>query len=147
MIATKQAKEEKEAALGNGDARRTFQSFKLPKAPLTYHYATEESPPEVPELTVYVEGRAWERVDSFYGQAADAEVYIVREDADGNSWVQFGDGQTGSRLPSGLKNVSAQYFSGTGAYGAMKAGAKGQRQAAHRGGLGDRPSGGHLGGK
>jgi hypothetical protein len=26
---------------------------------------------------------------------------VVREDADGKSFVQFGDGRTGARLPSG----------------------------------------------
>ena len=29
----------------------------------------------------------------------------MREDADGRSFVQFGDGETGARLPSGVENV------------------------------------------
>ena len=48
-------------------------------------------------------GRRWTRVDSLFAQGPDAEVYIVREDADGSSWVQFGDGGgfgTGSRAAS-----------------------------------------------
>ena len=31
------------------------------------------------------------------------EIYIVREDAEGRSFVQFGDGETGARLPSGVE--------------------------------------------
>ncbi|UCD63153.1 MAG: hypothetical protein JSW34_10410, partial [Candidatus Zixiibacteriota bacterium] len=39
-----------------------------------------------------------------------------------NSHVQFGDGITGSRLPSGKGNVIAKYRSGSGAYGELRAG-------------------------
>jgi predicted phage baseplate assembly protein len=55
-----------------------------------------------------------------FGRGAKEEIYIVREDADGNSWVQFGDGITGARLPSGIDNIVAAFRSGTGAYGALK---------------------------
>jgi predicted phage baseplate assembly protein len=34
--------------------------------------------------------------------------------------VQFGDGKTGARLPSGVKNVAARYRTGQGAHGALK---------------------------
>jgi predicted phage baseplate assembly protein len=71
-------------------------------------------------LEVYVDGRMWARVDTLFGQPPDAEVYIVREDAEGASWVQFGDGQTGKRLPSGVDNVVARYRTGTGAFGPLK---------------------------
>ncbi|MCP4117247.1 MAG: hypothetical protein GY737_17995 [Desulfobacteraceae bacterium] len=113
---------EKDAVLGNGDSRRTFQTFKLPKSPLTYHLSSGETPPEVPELKVYVNDRLWKRVASFFGRGSGEEIYIVREDAKGESWVQFGDGKTGARLPSGIKNVAAKYRTGTGAYGALKDG-------------------------
>src|SRR4029453_4030171 len=45
------------------------------------------------------------------------------------SWVQFGDGVTGARLPSGLKNVVAVYRTGTGAFGPLKPKSKGQAGA------------------
>lgn len=114
-----QGKAEKEAVLGNGDNRATFQTFKLPKAPLTYLLDPGGTPPEAPELQLYVDGRLWSRVDAFFGQAADAQVYIVREDANGESWVQFGDGKTGARLPTGVGNLVALYRSGQGAYGTL----------------------------
>jgi hypothetical protein len=34
--------------------------------------------------------------------------------------VQFGDGKTGARVPSGVKNVTAVFRSGTGAFGKLK---------------------------
>lgn len=126
LVEAAQGKSEKESVLGSGDNRETFQTFKLPKAPLTYFIAKDDFPPEVPELQVYVSGRLWTRVPSFYGHGHKERIYIVREDANGNSWVQFGDGKTGSRLPSGLKNVVARYRTGTGAYGPLKDGANPQ---------------------
>ena len=120
VITTTQGKSENEAVLGNGDSRQSFQSFKLPKSPLTYLSIADEDPPESPELTVFVEEIQWERVTTLFNSGPDDEVYIVREDEEGNSWVQFGDGITGKRLPSGIKNVKAQFRTGTGAYGPLK---------------------------
>jgi predicted phage baseplate assembly protein len=118
-----QGKAENEVPLGNGDARARFQTFKIPKTPLTYLHSMGATPPQAPELDVRVNGRLWQRVPSLYGRAASDEVYIVREDADGSSYVQFGDGETGARLPSGIQNVRASYRSGNGAHGPLKPGA------------------------
>ncbi|MEJ2552019.1 MAG: hypothetical protein P8Z34_15195 [Anaerolineales bacterium] len=120
LIEATQGKSERNKVLGNGDSRQRFQTFKLPKTPLTYHTVSSETPPEVPELKIYVDGRLWKRVPTFFTSAADDEVYIVREDHEGVSWVQFGDGKTGKRLPSGLKNVVAEYRTGNAAYGVLK---------------------------
>lgn len=120
LVEATQGKREKEAVLGNGDGREIFQTFKLPKAPLTYFAYKGETPPEVPELEIFVNDRRWTRVQSLFGQDPKAEVYIVREDANGESWVQFGDGKTGARLPSGVKNIKALFRTGTGAFGALK---------------------------
>ena len=108
VVDADQGKTEPEAAIGSGDGRSAFQTFKLPKAPLTYHQAPSQTPPQAPGLEVTVAGRTWTRVESLFGQGPDAEVYIVREDGDGSSWVQFGDGgEFGARLPSGVDNVRA----------------------------------------
>ncbi|NAZ84903.1 baseplate J/gp47 family protein [Kineococcus indalonis] len=107
--------------LGNGDARAVFQTFKLPRPP-THHLAPGATPPQVPELAVQVADRIWTRVPSLFGQPGDAEVYVVREDADGNGWVQFGDGLTGARLPSGIGNVAATLRTGAGSRGPLKPG-------------------------
>jgi len=118
-----QGKSEREAVLGNGDNRQRFQTFPLPKAPLTYFLSVGAIPPQTPELEIWVNGRLWTRVDTFFGHGPKEEIYIVREDAEGRSFVQFGDGETGARLPSGVKNVKAIYRTGTGARGPIKPGA------------------------
>ena len=117
-----QGKAEPDTVLGNGDARQSWQTFSLPKAPLTYFLASDAVPAQQPELEVRVASRVWTRVASFFGSGPKDQVYIVREDGDGHSFVQFGDGQTGTRLPSGLNNVVAVFRSGVGAHGAIKAG-------------------------
>jgi hypothetical protein len=122
LVHANQGKAEKDAVLGNGDSRQLFQTFKLPKAPLTYFTSKSETPPEVPELQIYVNERLWQRVPSLFNRQAKEEIYIVREDANGDSWVQFGDGKTGARLPSGLNNIKAKYRTGIGAYGPQKEG-------------------------
>lgn len=125
LVDADQGKSERETVLGSGDGRRAFQTFKLPKAPLTYHYAAAETPPQVPRLEVRVAGRLWTRVESLYGRGAEDEVYIVREDGEGSSWVQFGDGERfGARLPSGLDNVVARFRTGTGAHGSLEPGTR-----------------------
>ncbi len=125
VVDADQGKTEPEAAIGSGDGRSAFQTFKLPKAPLTYHQAPSQTPPQAPGLEVTVAGRTWTRVESLFGQGPDAEVYVVREDGDGNSWVQFGDGGAfGARLPSGVDNVRATARTGAGAHGPLKAGTK-----------------------
>lgn len=124
-----EGKRQPEVVLGSGDATQVFQNFKVPKLPLTYHIVAENTPPETPEVEIYVDGRMWTKVDSFFGRASDEQIYIIREDAAGNSWVQFGDGKTGARLTTGVKNVTAIYRMGSGAFGALKADTKVQAGA------------------
>jgi hypothetical protein len=118
-----------EAVLGSGNATLVFQNFKVPKAPLTYHIVPENTPPETPEAEIYVDGRLWTKVDSFFGRGPEEKIYIVREDAEGNSWVQFGDGKTGARLTSGVQNVTAIYRTGSGSFGDLKEDTKVQASA------------------
>lgn len=118
-----------EEVLGSGDATLIFQNFKLPKAPLTYHIVSENTPPETPETEIYVDGRLWHPVDTFFGRGSDEHIYIIREDTAGNSWVQFGDGKTGARLSTGTKNVTASYRTGTGSHGPLQADTKVQAGA------------------
>lgn len=92
-----------EMPIGSGDATQIFQNFKLPKAPLTYHIVPENTPSETPEIAIYVDGRLWKQVDSFFARGKDEQIYIVREDGEGTSWVQFGDGKTAPGLPPASK--------------------------------------------
>lgn len=120
VLAATQGKTIAQTPLGSGDARAVFQTFALPKAPLTYLLDETQTPAQTPELKVYVDGVLWRKVETFFSAKPDDHVYIVREDAGGNSFVQFGDGKNGGRLPSGKDNVAAVWRVGSGAYGALK---------------------------
>ncbi len=122
LVPASQGKREAEVALGGGDPTQAFQSFRIPRKPLTYLTETLQTPPEVPQLEVRVSGQLWRLVPSFYGQAADARVYVVREDVQGFSWVQFGDGVTGLRPDRGVDNITAVYRHGAGAHGPLESG-------------------------
>ncbi|QBI01738.1 hypothetical protein [Pseudoduganella albidiflava] len=120
LVDASQGKAEGDVVLGNGDGRQSWQTFAIPKAPLSYFLSSDGVPPWAPALQIYVDGRLWRRVDAFFGHGPQEQAYIVREDAEGRSFVQFGDGQAGARLPSGLGNVMARYRSGAGARGPLK---------------------------
>ncbi len=105
--------------LGNGDGGQVFQTFRLPK-PVTHLLDATATPPWTPQLEVFVANRLWARVDSLFGQPPHATVYVLREDAEGNHHIQFGDGRTGARLPTGVGNVAVAWRTGHGTNGPMK---------------------------
>ncbi len=99
--------------LGSGNAALVNQSFTLAKSPLTY-FMDGDTP--VSTLAVYVDGIEWQEVPSFYGQPAEAPVFVVSRSPDQSvTTVAFGDGVNGARLSSGSGNVSATYRYGSGA--------------------------------
>ena len=97
--------------VGSGDASAINQTFKLKKNPLTYLPGVD-APGST--LRVYVDGLLWSEVPSFFGAAPDAQVYIVRQNDAGESFVIFGDGTRGSPLTTGSGNVVAYYRYGAG---------------------------------
>ena len=64
---------------------------------------------------VSVNGVAWQEVQSFYGQPPNAQVFVLREDDEGQTHVTFGDGVNGALLPTGTNNIVATYRYGAGA--------------------------------
>jgi predicted phage baseplate assembly protein len=105
--------------LGSGDGRATFQRFALRQPPLTYLSSASPSG-LLTTLQVWVGDVRWTAVDSFQDSGPHDRVYVAREQ-DGVSVVQFGDGVTGARLPSGTANVRAVYRSGSGLVGRVHA--------------------------
>jgi predicted phage baseplate assembly protein len=103
--------------LGDGDASIASQAFVLKKKPLTYvpSPTAGNSQGVVGTLRVYVDRVRWDEVPSFFGVAADAQVFVVRQNDEGDSIVTFGDGIRGRRVPSGVGNVVAYYRFGAGA--------------------------------
>jgi len=103
--------------LGSGNAAIASQDFALQKAPVTYlqDAASLSGDNYSSTVRVSVNGLQWSEVRSFYGQPAEAQVFVTREDEQGNTHVTFVDGIHGSRLPTGVNNVVATYRYGGGA--------------------------------
>lgn len=99
--------------LGAGDASRSFQRFELKRLPLTYRSATNETGADS-ELTVRVGNIAWTEKSTLFDAAPDERAYTLATDEQGKTWVVFGDGVRGARLPSGVNNVRAAYRQGLG---------------------------------
>jgi predicted phage baseplate assembly protein len=106
--------------LGSGDAGRAFQRFTLRQPPLTYVSAATPTG-SATTLSVRVNGLLWHEVPTFYGRTPDERIYVTRTDDEGRTTVQFGDGRTGARLPTGQDNVTATYRKGTGLDGLVRA--------------------------
>jgi hypothetical protein len=108
-------------SLGDGDTLTPFQRFMLRKKPLTY-VPSSRSPQGESTLRVLINGMKWTEVKSLYGQQPTSQIYTVVQTDDGTTVVQFGDGITGARLPSGRGNLIATYRQGAGLEGRLKAG-------------------------
>jgi hypothetical protein len=107
--------------LGSGDAAVAFQRFKLKRRPLTY-VGADNPRGRATSLEVRVNDVRWLEVPSLYGRGPDDRVYTVRQADDGTTTVQFGDGRTGARLPTGQENITAFYRVGTGLEGLVSGG-------------------------
>ncbi len=103
--------------LGSGDASVPYQSFKLKKKPLTYLPvpAADNEQGIKSTLKIWINGMLWSEVPHFYSVSKDEEKYTVRQNDEGESIVTFGDGISGSRLPTGTDNVIASYRFGAAA--------------------------------
>jgi hypothetical protein len=97
--------------LGSGDATLAGQTFSLRHSPLTYYRG---SPPQS-TLRIAVDGIPWNEALTFYGQPADAKIFVTRRDPSQKTTVYFGDGVHGARLPTGKGNVVATYRYGNAA--------------------------------
>ncbi|MCY7399452.1 MAG: putative baseplate assembly protein [Nocardioides sp.] len=100
--------------LGDGDASATFQRFDLRKKPLTYVPAPGHA---ASSLQVFVNGATWDEVPTLFGAGANDRVFTTRAADDGTTTVQFGDGTTGARPPTGRQNLEAWYRQGVGVAG------------------------------
>jgi predicted phage baseplate assembly protein len=101
--------------IGSSDTAQSFQSFTLGNKPLTYFNDPAAPAGRRSTLEVRVNGIKWKEVQSFFGARPQDEVYIVRQNDDGESVITFGDGITGTRPPTGADNITASYRFGAGA--------------------------------
>ncbi|MDJ0716953.1 MAG: putative baseplate assembly protein [Prochloraceae cyanobacterium] len=105
-----------EEVLGSGDGNASNQRFTLQEPPLTYVSAPTASGAKS-TLEVRVNGVLWQEVPSLYPLKPHDQSYIIRIEDDGTTSVTFGDGVKGSRLPTGLENITATYRQGIGTEG------------------------------
>ena len=112
--------ETKQETLGSSDGSQVFQQFELKQKPLTHVSAATPGGTQT-TLAVRVNDLSWEEVPTLNGQSAEKRCYTSRLADDGTVTVQFGDGRTGARPPTGATNVSAVYRVGSGLEGQVKA--------------------------
>lgn len=105
--------------LGSADASEPFQRFALKQPPLTFVRAPGAGGARS-TLQVRVNDVLWQEVPTLYGRGPNEHVYVTRTADDGVTSVQFGDGVTGARPPSGQDNVRASYRRGMGREGLVK---------------------------
>jgi baseplate J-like protein len=106
--------------VGDGNASLPFQRFALRKSPLTYVPSAKTARGES-ALTLLANGERWQEAASLYAQPATARVFTARQADDGTTVLQFGDGASGARLPTGRGNVTATYRQGSGLAGRLAA--------------------------
>jgi hypothetical protein len=111
--------ETREEVLGSGSAQ-PYQHFTLKQPPLTY--LTADTPSGVEStLEVRVNDVLWHEKPKLYGHGPEERIYETHLDNEGKTTIQFGDGKTGSLLPTGQENIRATYRRGLGLEGLLKA--------------------------
>lgn len=113
--------ETKQEVLGSGNASVEFQKFKLKQKPLTFVSAPTASGAAT-TLEVRVNDVRWDEARDFYHLGPKDRAYTTRIADDGTVTVQFGDGDSGARVPTGAENIFARYRVGIGLGGLVKAG-------------------------
>ena len=111
-----------EQVLGNGDASQEWQEFKVSPKPVTYVPDPLSDTGASSTLQVFVNEVEWTEVNTFFGHGPDETIFTTREDDQGVIYVRFGDGNTGRRLPTGTRNVTALLRKGLGSDGNVAAG-------------------------
>lgn len=113
--------ETRSEVLGSGSGGASLQSFALRQPPLTFVSAPTAAGAES-SLHVYVNGVEWHEADTLAALGPRDRRFITRTaDASDTTTLVFGNGEQGSRLPTGVENVKAIYRSGIGKAGNVRA--------------------------
>lgn len=107
--------------LGAGDTSQAYQQFALKQSPLTYVPAPNETG-AASTLQVFVNDVQWREQDNLVDAGPRDRVFVTLTSDDGKTTVEFGDGATGARVPTGHENVRAVYRKGIGKGGNVTAG-------------------------
>jgi predicted phage baseplate assembly protein len=111
LLAVSRGQTVSQEVLGSGDASQPGQEFVLKKKPVTYLSDPSSLSGDLYSSTVrvWVNDIEWHEVQNFYGRSAGEQIFVTREDEQGQTHVQF------LQLPSGVNNVVADYRYGSGA--------------------------------
>lgn len=112
--------ETKEEVLGSGDGSTTYQRFVLRESPLTYVHSAVPGGAQS-TLQVRINDILWHEVPSLYGHGPNERIFVTRRDDYDRTTIQFGDGTSGARPPTGQENVRAAYRKGIGLEGMVEA--------------------------
>jgi hypothetical protein len=107
--------------MGSGDATSDALEFTLKQSPLTY-VSSPLNNGAVSTLQVWVNNMQWHEVDNFLDSGPTDRVFVTQTDSSQNTTVQFGDGITGERTPTGQMNIRAVYRKGLGSAGNVESG-------------------------
>jgi hypothetical protein len=113
--------ETRNEVLGSGDGAKAMQAFLLKQKPLTHTAAATPSGVES-SLGVRVNEVLWHETDALAHLGPKERRFVTQTDDEDQTLVIFGNGKQGARLPTGTENVKAQYRSGIGRPGNVKAG-------------------------
>ena len=111
-----------EKVLGSGDATLSGQRFVLAQQAVSFVPDPKQQRGVRADIDVVVVGRIWEQVGTLRDVGPADSVYAVKITEDGTLELEFGDGQTGRRLPTGSNNVRVRARVGVGLAGNLPAG-------------------------
>ena len=105
--------ETRNEVLGSGNGSKALQSFELKQSPLTHVSASNPTGVDS-TLSIFVNDIKWHEMDSLAGLLATDRNFITTTDDDDKTSITFGNGKEGSRLPTGVENIRAEYRNGIG---------------------------------
>jgi predicted phage baseplate assembly protein len=111
-----------EKVLGSGDATLSGQRFVLAQQMVSFVPDPTQPRGVRADVDVVVDGRIWQQVGALRDFGPADPVYTVKIAEDGTLDLEFGDGQTGRRLPTGRNNVRVRARAGVGLAGNLPAG-------------------------
>ena len=111
-----------EKVLGSGDATLSGQRFVLAQQAVSFVPDPKQPRGVRADIDVVVDGRIWEQVGTLRDVGPADSVYAVKITEDGTLELEFGDGQTGRRLPTGSNNVRVRARVGVGLAGNLPPG-------------------------
>lgn len=105
--------------LGNGDGSQALQSFVLKQPPLTFVPAPNASGIES-TLKIHVNNVEWHEAEAMFELGPRDRKFTTKTADDDKVTVIFGNGKQGSRLPTGVLNVTSTYRRGIGKPGNVR---------------------------